>query len=140
MNDASGEAYSEALTTKVEEIKTDTYRITVNADWDYLKDKERQYPVVIDPTVKWTGNTDLGDVYVLNGAKYRDFNFYSSGVTALNAGKASKGVYRTYLGFKELKAKVKGNYVDNAVLTLYETGNSTKGQSVQAYRVKEAWE
>ena len=140
MNDASGKAYSEDLTTKVEETGKDTYRITVTADREYLKDKERQYPVTIDPTIQWTGNTDLGDVYVLNGSTYKDYNFYSSGVIVMNAGKASKGVYRTYLAFKDMKAKIKGNYVDSAVLTLHETGNSTKGQTVQAYRVKEAWE
>ena len=140
MNDASGKAYSEDLTTKVEETGKDIYRITVTADREYLKDKERQYPVTIDPTIQWTGNTDLGDVYVLNGSTYKDYNFYSSGVIVMNAGKASKGVYRTYLAFKDMKAKIKGNYVDSAVLTLHETGNSTKGQTVQAYRVKEAWE
>ena len=140
MNDASGKAYSEELTTKVEEAGEDTYRVTVTADWSYLKDKDRQYPVVIDPTIKWTGNTDLGDVYILSGSTYKDYNFYTSGVTVMNAGKASKGIYRTYLAFKDMKSKIKGNYVDSAILTMYETGNSTKGQTVQAYRVKEAWE
>lgn len=140
MNDASGKAYSEELTTKVEEAGEDTYRVTVTADWSYLKDKDRQYPVVIDPTIKWTGNTDLGDVYILSGSTYKDYNFYTSGVTVMNAGKASKGIYRTYLAFKDMKSKIKGNYVDSAILTMYETANSTKGQTVQAYRVKEAWE
>ena len=140
MNDASGKAYSEELTTKVEEAGEDTYRVTVTADWSYLKDKDRQYPVVIDPTIKWTSNTDLGDVYILSGSTYKDYNFYTSGVTVMNAGKASKGIYRTYLAFKDMKSKIKGNYVDSAILTMYETGNSTKGQTVQAYRVKEAWE
>lgn len=115
MNDASGKAYSEELTTKVEEAGEDTYRVTVTADWSYLKDKDRQYPVVIDPTIKWTGNTDLGDVYILSGSTYKDYNFYTSGVTVMNAGKASKGIYRTYLAFKDMKSKIKGNYVDSAI-------------------------
>ena len=139
MNDATNEAYSEALTCDIEEDKAQEglYHVTVTADREYLEDEARQYPVTIDPSASWSGKSDIGDAYVLNGSSYKGTNFYDSGVVVINAGKGSKGVYRTYMRFLDLTPKVKGYYVDSAVLNLYETANSNSGQTVQAYRVKE---
>ena len=75
MNDASGKRIQRRTDNQSRGSREDTYRVTVTADWSYLKDKDRQYPVVIDPTIKWTGNTDLGDVYILSGSTYKDYNF-----------------------------------------------------------------
>lgn len=66
-------------------------------------------------------------------------NFYDSGITAMMAGKASKGIYRTYLRFKDFTAKIKNKYVDTATLTMYETGDSTSGQTIEARRVTSNW-
>jgi RHS repeat-associated protein len=141
MNDATGEAYSEALTCEVtaDGAEEGLYHVTVTAGQEYLDAPGRMYPVTIDPTATWTGKANVGDVYVLSGTKYKGINFYDSGVKVINAGKGSKGVYRTYLKFVDLTTKIKGYYVDSAVLTLYETANSGSGQTVQAYRVKESW-
>lgn len=141
MNDATGKAYSEALTCEIAKDETEEglYHVTVTADQEYLDDSERKYPVTIDPTASWSGKSDIGDTYVLNGSSYKGTNFYDSGVVVINAGKGSKGVYRTYMKFIDLTTKIKGYYVDSAVLKLYETANSNSGQTVQAYRVKESW-
>lgn len=141
MNDATNKAYSENLTCKVSEDKETEglYHVTVTADMEYLKDESRQYPVTIDPTATWSGKSDIGDVYVLNGSSYKSTNFYDSGVVVVNAGKGSKGVFRTYMKFVDLTTKIKGYYVDSAKLNLYETANSNSGQTVQAYRVKDSF-
>lgn len=141
MNDATGEAYSEALTSEItaDEEEEGLYHVTVTADQEYLETPERVYPVTIDPTATWTGKANVGDAYVLSGSKYKGTNFYDSGVIVINAGKGSKGVYRTYMKFTDLTKKIKGYYIDSAVLTLYETANSNSGQTVQAYRVKTSW-
>ncbi|MGN1166607.1 MAG: DNRLRE domain-containing protein [Lachnospiraceae bacterium] len=141
MNDATNKAYSEDLTCEVsaDEKTEGLYHVTVTADMEYLKDESRQYPVTIDPTATWSGKSDIGDAYVLNGSSYKNTNFYDSGVVVVNAGKGSKGVYRTYFRFLNLTPAVKGYYVDSAVLKLYETANSNSGQTVQAYRVKESF-
>ncbi len=141
MNDASMEAYSEALTCELVEDETEEglYHISITADWDYLNDDERQYPVIIDPTATWVTDTNFRDVYVLNGTNYKDMNFYDSGVVAFACGKGSKGVYRTYLGFINLKTAIEGRYIESATLKLRETANSGSGQTVQAYRVKTSW-
>lgn len=140
MNDATGDGYSEKLSYDMEPIQgeKDTYELTLTLDEEYLKDKDRKYPITIDPTVTWKGSTDFWDVYVINGS-YKNTNFYDSGVTAMMAGKASKGTYRTYLRFKDFTAKIKNKYVDSATLTMYETGDSTSGQTIEARRVTSNW-
>lgn len=140
MNDASMEAYSEKLTSKLvkDEKEEGLYHVAITADRKYLDAPERKYPVTIDPTASWVGRSDIGDTYVLSGSTYKNYNFYGNSII-VNAGKGSKGIFRTYMKFIDLTTKVKGYYVDSAVLKLYETGNSNSGQTVQAYRVKESW-
>lgn len=140
MNDAIGKAYSEKISYDIEpdNEEEDSYILTLHLDEEYFKDKDRKYPVTIDPTVSWTGSTDFWDVYVINGS-YKNTNFYDNGVTAMMAGKSKQGVYRTYLRFKDFTAKIKGKYVDSATLTMYETGSSQSGQTIEARRVTENW-
>ena len=139
MNDHTGKAYSENLSYDIEpDGGEDSYLLTLHLDEDYFQDKDRQYPVTIDPTVTWTGSTDFWDVYVINGS-YKNTNFYDNGVTVMMAGKSKQGVCRTYLRFKDFTAKIKGKYVDSATLTMYETGSSQSGQTIEARRVTENW-
>ena len=69
----------------------------------------------------------------------KNTNFYDNGVTVMMAGKSKQGVCRTYLRFKDFTAKIKGKYVDSATLTMYETGSSQSGQTIEARRVTENW-
>ncbi len=139
MNDHTGKAYSENLSYDIEsDGEEGSYLLTLHLDEDYFQDKDRQYPVTIDPTVTWTGSTDFWDVYVINGS-YKNTNFYDNGVTVMMAGKSKQGVCRTYLRFKDFTAKIKGKYVDSATLTMYETGSSQSGQTIEARRVTENW-
>ena len=111
MNDHTGKAYSEKLSYDIEpDGGEDSYLLTLHLDEDYFQDKDRQYPVTIDPTVTWTGSTDFWDVYVINGS-YKNTNFYDNGVTVMMAGKSKQGVCRTYLRFKDFTAKIKGKYM-----------------------------
>lgn len=70
MNDDTKEAYSEKLSYDIKPIKDekDTYELTLTLDEEYLKDKNRKYRLLIDPTVTWKGSTDFWDVYVINGS------------------------------------------------------------------------
>ncbi|HIX68914.1 MAG TPA: DNRLRE domain-containing protein [Candidatus Anaerostipes excrementavium] len=140
MNDASGNAYSEAVSYEIEpmEGEEDTYLLTLVLDENYLKDSDRKYPVTIDPTVTWKGSTDFWDVYVINGT-YKNTNFYDSGVTVMMAGKAKQGICRTYLRFKDFTAKIKGKYVDSAALTIYEVDGSQSGQVIESRQVTANW-
>lgn len=95
--------------------------------------------MTIDPTMTWRGNDSLRDVYIISGSTYGDINFYDSGVVSMMAGKTSKGIYRTYLMFMDLYANLKGNYIDSASLTMYETASSKSGQTISAHKVNSSW-
>ena len=85
INDATGKAYSEELYYDIEpDGEEDSYLLTLHLDEDYFQEKDREYPVTIDPTVSWTGSTNFWDVYVINGS-YKNTNFYDSGITAMMA-------------------------------------------------------
>ena len=61
MNDHTGKAYSENLSYDIEsDGEEGSYLLTLHLDEDYFQDKDRQYPVTIDPTVTWTGSGFLG--------------------------------------------------------------------------------
>ena len=141
MNDVTGEAYSEDIVCELEEKEgvDDTYILTVIPSENYLRDENRAYPVTIDPTVTWTGTSQIRDVYVCGGSPAT--NYYSSGVKTISVGRSSKqGLYRTYIKFIDIRTKLAGKYVESATLDLYESGGGVAGEYVRAYRTKDSWE
>ena len=139
MNDAGGQAYSEAVGLSFDELeKEHLYQITMVADPAYLTDPMRQYPVTIDPTYIWRGNDEIRDAYVRSGNS-AGTNFYSSSAVWMHTGKTDAGTYRTYLRLYRLQAKLKDQSISQANFIVYERGSGTSGQKVSAYRLTEAF-
>lgn len=140
MNDATGDAYSDAVTCELKEKEgePDTWLLTMTPDREYLTSESRVYPVYLDPTVSWTGSNKMYDVYVCNGS-YANTNFYNSGIKVLASGNSSQGLFRTYMQFFDLGSESRGKYVESAKLDLYEGGDCKGGVNVEAYRVKQNW-
>ncbi|MDD7718567.1 MAG: DNRLRE domain-containing protein [Eubacteriaceae bacterium] len=138
MNDASGNAYSEELTYSVNELEDGSYRVDLTVSRDYLDDEDRLYPVTIDPTTTWKGNSEIYDAYVISG-NYADINFYKSDIRLMVAGKGIDGTYRTYMKILELKSTLEDKYVDSAYLTVYESGDCDENQTIRFNRVTENW-
>ena len=141
MNDASNKAYSEEITYDInpKSGEKDTYILTMTVDEGYLKSNERQYPVTIDPSVTWSGDSNIIDTYIISGTKYGDANFYSSGTTAFPVGRGSNGIYRSLIKGRKLASTVDGKYVHKATLTMYETSNNDASNIVRAYRIIDNW-
>ncbi len=140
MNDASGDAYSEAIGYELEKTGEDgRYIITMTIDEDYLSDPERVYPVTVDPTVTWKGNDEIRDTYVITGSGYAGTNFYDTSITKMPVGNNSTGTHRSLFKILNLKAEIEGKSVDSAKLTLYESGTGASGQIVRANRIIEDW-
>lgn len=142
MDDATGQNYSEEIIYEIEEKKgkDNTYILSMIVDEEYLYSEKTVYPVTIDPSYTWSGSTSVHDVYVLNGTKYRDLNFYSTGTTGFYVGRTpSYGLGRTYLSFDGLADKVKGKSIASAKATVYETGTGKSGLTVQAYKTTESY-
>lgn len=141
MNDATGNAYSENIQYELDTVNADKgeYLLTMTVDEEYLNDSSRVYPITIDPTNTWRGDSEVKDVYVISGSKYGDTNFYESGTTKMPSGKNDTGTHRTYIKFINLKTITKGYSVGSAKFTVYETGTGASKQSIGAYRVTESW-
>lgn len=94
MYDAAGET-STAVSISFAK-NGDKYTVTVNADKEWINDKSREFPVVIDPTVKLdVSRADISDVYV-DTADPTYSHMYSD---YLYVGKNSLGTTRTYIKY-----------------------------------------
>ena len=144
MNDASGNAYSEKITYDLQEESAEkseehTYLLTMTVDEAYLADKSRQYPVTIDPSLTWSGDSKFKDAYVISGTKYGGMNFYESGTVVMPAGKNTTGTYETYMQFVGLSSSLSGKTITSAKLNAYETSSGTAGQKLSLYKVAKSW-
>ena len=94
MYDAAGETSTDiSLSFKQ---NGDKYTVTVTADKEWINDKSREFPVVIDPTVKLdVSRADINDVYV-DTADPTYSHMYSH---YLYVGKNSLGTTRTYIKY-----------------------------------------
>lgn len=120
---------------------SNTYILTMTVDEEYLNAAERQYPITIDPSHTWKGNSKLTDAYVISGSKYKNTNFYSSGTVVMPAGKGSYGTYRTYMKIADLEKTVKDKSIASATLTVYGAGQSSSAnsQKIAVKRVTSSW-
>ena len=140
MNDKTGKAYSEDIIYNIEKSEENKYILTMTLSEDYLNDKDRVYPVTVDPTITWTGESNLIDTYILSNSKYADTNFYNSGTTAFPIGyTSSMGTCRSLIRSLDLLDTVKNKYVESATLTMYETSSCDKNMTVNAYRIIDSW-
>ncbi|MDY2735432.1 hypothetical protein, partial [Intestinibacter sp.] len=127
INDKTEKAYSEDITYNIEKKKNekDKYILTITIDEEYLNSSDRVYPVKLDPTITWTGESNLIDTYILSNSNYADVNFYNSGTTAFPIGyTSSMGTCRSLIRSLDLLDTVKGKYVESATLTMYETSGN----------------
>ncbi|MFR1063289.1 DNRLRE domain-containing protein, partial [Intestinibacter bartlettii] len=140
MNDKTGKAYSEDIIYNIEKSEENKYILTMTLSEDYLNDKDRVYPVTVDPSITWTGDSNLIDTYILSNSKYADMNFYNSGTTAFPIGyTSSMGTCRSLIRSLDLLDTVKNKYVESATLTMYETSSCDKNMTVNAYRIIDSW-
>lgn len=113
----------------------DTIQIKVTVDKDYLLDKKRAWPVVIDPSLMVTGAQDTFDSFV--SSKYPDTNYNqpSSGnnIYFLRTGRDDAYyIRRSYIRFY-LPAKIPSENITSAYLRLKKYSGATP--NINAYRV-----
>jgi len=114
----------------------DEYILSIIVDKEYLENKERSYPVVIDPTIT-IGNTDIQEAYVLSANP--GTNYYSSGVYVMRIGYDSGfKVCRTYMRFANLESQISGKLIINAELQA-TVNYVNSGSKATLERVSEAW-
>ncbi|MDD6310813.1 MAG: DNRLRE domain-containing protein, partial [Firmicutes bacterium] len=143
MNDAGGKAYSEDIRYELAEAESGVagvheYVLRMILSEKYLDDPARCYPVTVDPSVSWTGSSNVKDAYVISGS-YQNTNFYSSSVKKMPAGSNGTGKHRTYIKFTSLASKLSDKLVVKASLDVYDYGEGTKNQTIYVRRATSSW-
>ncbi|MFE4415428.1 DNRLRE domain-containing protein [Streptomyces sp. NPDC056821] len=115
------------------------WKITVTPDAGWLAAKERQYPVVIDPTITIAPSPSASqDTMVLQEAPTTNFNTSWK----LAVGKTAPGVARSLIRFPldEIPARTK---IDSARLEMYYDQTHTTGGNdvtIEAHRATGQWD
>ncbi|RIJ63747.1 DNRLRE domain-containing protein [Rummeliibacillus sp. POC4] len=123
MNETKGEGvYSDKVQYQLTKTKENTYSLTLDANDDWLKSKNRIYPVYIDPSVTIEA---LGDTYV--SSKYPTANFNkqwdaAQGEYVLQTGyyDSTSGTNYPFIKFS-IVGELKGATIDSADLQAYVT-------------------
>ncbi|MEU6576567.1 DNRLRE domain-containing protein [Streptomyces sp. NPDC046805] len=139
---ASRSVFGETYSTKVRQTLTrdgKSWKLTVTPDAGWLASKDRQYPVVIDPTITIAPSpTDSQDTMVLSDQASTNFNT----TWKLSAGKTDTGTARSLIKFP-LSEIPSGTKVDSARLEMYfDQAHTTNANDVTigAYRATGAWD
>ncbi|MET9967661.1 DNRLRE domain-containing protein, partial [Streptomyces sp. NPDC006356] len=132
-----GRTYSTKVTQKLTK-DGGSWKLTVTPDAKWLADEERQYPVVIDPTITIAPSpTASQDTMVLSDQASTNFNT----TWKLSAGKTDTGTSRSLIKFP-LSEIPSGTQIDTARLEMYfDQAHTTNGNNVTigAYRATGAW-
>ncbi|MDN3295931.1 DNRLRE domain-containing protein [Streptomyces ficellus] len=136
----TGGTYSTKVTQKLARAKNGKgWTLTVTPDASWLAAKERQYPVVIDPTITVTPNASQSqDAMVLSDQPGVNFNT----TWRLAAGKTDTGTARSLIKFP-IDEIPSGTKIDAARLEMYyDQPHTTNGNAVTigAYRATGAWD
>ena len=135
MDDKTEKAYSEDIRYEIEPDPSEEgkWLLRMIADKAYLESPARIYPVTIDPTITWTGKTNVKDAYVISGSKYQNTNFYKDSVKKMPAGRNSLGyMHRTFIAFNGIKSKLNGKSIASAYMDVYEFGDGAANQKISA--------
>ena len=136
MFDSNGE-YSDAVTMSIKE-NGENYILTVTADENWLNDKARVYPVVIDPTINLNINRkNVIDNYI-DDSEASESHPYAYHIYA---GHSSLGKTRTYVKFNLPDLPDDNCIITNAFIVYYQ--NSVDKGSTDGYltihKVTENW-
>jgi hypothetical protein len=141
MTDATDDAaspYGKVWSSKVtQELSADGKSVTLTADGDWLRSDDREYPVVIDPTIRIVPPpTTAQDVMVLSDAPANN----QDASWRLSVGKSADGIARSLVKFPlDIPA---GTKIDSAQLQLYYDQFHTAATSpvtIEARRATQPW-
>jgi len=137
----SNDVYSYDIETTLQN-KNGKYILTYKPDYEWLKSKERAYPVTLDPTV--TVNSGIQDSYTFSGEGYGDS--YTGYEQQLKVGTtawiAPNDYWQTYLKFTDLPQIPYEDYrIDSAYLMLTPKATTGGWQEMElgVYELTEDW-
>ena len=140
MNDASKDAYSTDIEYELEKVKDkdDTYILKMIVSEEYLNDKDRKYPVIIDPDITWVGESDVIEA-IVNEA-YPDYNYSNDFLDTMITGRKDDELFRSYFKFNGLESFLSGKQIDNAWFEMMKYDYEGTNQYVEICKVDDEWD
>jgi len=131
------ERFSYDIDVEVTETATDTYIYKMTPERAWLEDPERVYPVVIDPTYKFTDGNST-DTFISNKTGLKDNNYCNDDHIKIgNSG--DLGVSRGFIKFYDFVNSIgKSNVIYSAVLDMYQDYSGASSPSIGLYNVSNA--
>ncbi|MED3928999.1 DNRLRE domain-containing protein, partial [Priestia megaterium] len=118
----------------------DGYELTVIADQKWLTNKDRSYPVYIDPTITLGASDDTFVTDAYPTTNYDKFWESSSGYYSLKVGKYDSASGTNYAFVKPDTSKLKGAIIDSANFNIYTAHSySSTATNVWLDRVDGNW-
>ncbi|MCP1188559.1 DNRLRE domain-containing protein [Priestia flexa] len=118
----------------------DGYELTVIADQKWLTNKDRAYPVYIDPTITLGASDDTFVTDAYPTTNYDKFWESSSGYYSLKVGKYDSASGTNYAFVKPDTSKLKGAIIDSANFNIYTAHSySSTATNVWLDRVDGSW-
>ncbi len=140
MYDSKGET-SKSVKTSVENQGDGKYLLSYTPDEKWLKDKNRSYPVVLDPTITTPDDSNLYAITVYND----DFSGPAKHLGDLMVGKSvwtdpmigsSTTTYESYIHFRNFPDLPVGSFISTVKMKLFASSGSG---NVTAYRLNQSW-
>ena len=129
--DAAGEYTDDVSASLVTNQKSCSIKLRINEN--YLNDPQREYPIIIDPSVMVTGSTNTADAFVLSGNPNTNYKMDEK----LFIGKSpAYGLQRSYIKFT-LPTNISASSVTNVIMKLKLCGGTNT--AMNAYRVTSSW-
>lgn len=143
MLDANGE-YSEECTYDITMIQKkdgmNQYRLTLKVSQKYLEEKDRAYPVTIDPTVTWNTSDarKVSSAYVCSTAPNSNYTDKNTNILCVGKRDTAKDLCRAYLKFEGVDGLLAGMYVENATMEL-NFQQADAGMKLYVRQVTSGW-
>ncbi|MBD1372153.1 DNRLRE domain-containing protein [Hazenella sp. IB182357] len=134
-----GKRWSGAVSQSLKKVGEE-YQIIIKADKNWLQQKERKYPVIIDPTIQLSASSEEAqDAMVISGSN-ANANFGDS--WKLSVGTTSNAITRSLFKF-QLPDNLVGKKIDSAHLNVYYDQTFTANKNdveIEARRLNQDWD
>ena len=130
--DAAGEYTDDVSASLVTNQKSCSIKLRINEN--YLNDPQREYPIIIDPSVMVTGSTNTADAFVRSGNPSTN---YKMDEKLFIGNSPAYGLQRSYIKFTlPTDIDVSAN-ITNVIMKLKLYGGTNT--AMKAYRVTSSW-
>ena len=130
--DAAGEYTDDVSASLVTNQKSCSIKLRINEN--YLNDPQREYPIIIDPSVMVTGSTNTADAFVRSGNPSTN---YKMDEKLFIGNSPAYGLQRSYIKFTLPTDIDASANITNVIMKLKLYGGTNT--AMKAYRVTSSW-